>query len=420
MNNEFKLVGLDTNTLRDHHFEAIHDLTSAFDAKYASLSVLRRIADMCGLTSSFISVNLPAVRESNRELSTSASTGPFFPVVGSHEKAVEVLAGFGWRNLHEPFSRTLPNIGTFSNQTFIGYPLFDQLGDLTGSFAVVISSQTSQQIMEEHCSRILALLVHRIQEFHFHTTVISQKPLNEALQLSKRGLIFPSLSDMYSDSAHTINGQLAVASLQSQILSNPDVTNQTMLMGLTRVSKAIAQTGLLLHRQENAFSLLVNQGRTSQLSTSIEMAQASFDLVMTNKVPSVIHLDVPSQTIIAVPGSVAYWMFHNVLRMVASVYQWMPGPDRAIEIYATTFSQSESLDTHTEFRVHMPFNSAVLELSRTLFSTGYTYFSGERLPNVGAILFGIMSMLNFNWSVESTDKEIIIKALIPNFRGNEQ
>lgn len=420
MNREFEIVGFDTSDIRDHHFDAIHDLTTAFDAKFACVSILRRIMDMSGSTASFISVTLPMERGSSREVFSSASTGPFFPVVGTAEKAIEVLSGFGWTDLHKPFSRQLPNIESFPNQTFIGYPLFDQLGVLTGSFAVIVGSLTSQQIIEEHCSRLLALLVHRVQEFHFHETIIAQKPQNEALQLSRRGLIFPSLSDFYASSAHSINGQLAVASLQTQILSNPDVTTQTMSQGLTRISKAIAQTGLLLHRQENAFSLLVNQGRGSQLSTSIEMAQASFDLGMSKKVPSILHMDVSSQVIIAVPGNVAYWMFHNVLRMVASVYQWIPGPDRALEIYATTISDSNSADTYTEFRVHMPFNSEILELSRTLFTADHSYFSGQPLANIGSILFGIMSTLNFNWFVDSTDEEIIIKASIPNAVGSEQ
>jgi len=416
VNNEFEVFTRDESNLRNHHFDAIYDLVTAFDANFACSSVLRRIADMSGSTSSFISVVLPEGLASEENIFSSASCGPFFPVVKSSQKAAEVLTGFGWINLHEPFSRTLQSAGSFPNQTFIGYPLFDQLGQLTASFAVIISSPTSQEIIEEHCSRILALLIHRVQEFHFLQTIITQKSENEVFQLSKRGLIFPSLSDMYSQSAHSINGQLAVASLQSQILTNPDITNNTLSQGLIRVSKAVAQTGLLLHRQENAFSLLVDQGRTSQLSTSIEMAKESFDLVMTRKIPSVLHMNVSSEMMIEVPGNVAFWVFHNVLRMVASIYQWVPGPEKPIQIYATTITQSTSTQTHTEFRVHIPFDSFILELSKELFSDSPAYLSSESLPNVGAILFGIMSMLNFTWSLESTDEEIIIMALISDSR----
>jgi hypothetical protein len=75
--------------------------------------------------------------------------------------------------------------------------------------------------------------------------------------------------------------------------------------------------------------------------------------------------------------------------------------------------------------VHIPFDSYILELSKELFSASPAYLSSEPLPNVGAILFGIMSMLNFTWSLESTDEEIIIRALIPDSRfqipmSNEQ
>jgi hypothetical protein len=223
---------------------------------------------------------------------------------------------------------------------------------------------------------------------------------------------------MYSQSAHTINGQLAVASLQSQILTNPDLTDGTLNVGLTRISAAIAQTGLLLHRQENAFTLLTDQSDVSDLSSSIQMARTSFDFLMTNKVPSVLRMDVPNYTMIDVPGNVAYWMFHNVLRMVGSIYQWIPGPEKAIEIYATAVTTSLDSRTYTEVRVHMPFNSVIWELSQTLFNADPSYFFGEPLPNLGAIVFAIMSMVNFKWGVESTDKEIIIRAQIPNVADN--
>jgi len=420
VNTEFELVTLDESNLRNHHLDAIHDLISAFDANFACISILRRIADMSGSTSLFISVLVPDGLASEVKVFSSASCGPFFPVVGSSRKAVEVLASFGWINLHEPFSRTLPSTGSFPNQTFTGYPLFDQLGQLTGSFAVVVSSLTSLQVIEEHCSRLLTLLVHRVQEFHFHEIIVVQKPEYEVFQLSKRGLIFPSLSHMYSQSTHSINGQLAVASLQTQILTNPDITNDTMFHGLTRVSKAIAQTGLLLHRQEDSFALLVDQGRTSQLSTTIQMARASFDIFMTKKILSILHMNVSSQIMIEVPGNVAYWMFHNVLRMVASLYQFGPGPEKAIEIYATTISRSTSVQTHTEFRVHIPFNSLILDLSKVLLSVSPSYLSSEPLPNLGSALFGIMSMLDFTWTLESTGEEIILSATIPNRLSNEQ
>jgi hypothetical protein len=350
---------------------------------------------------------------------TSASTGPFFPVVQNKPDVVETLANFGWVNLHQNFSQKLPNVEAFTNQTFYGYPLFDQLGRLSGSFAVIVSSPVSIQTIEENCSLLLGLLVHRVQEFQLLKRSLPHTPLNEVLQIVKRGVIFPSLSDMYSQSAHTINGQLAVASLQSQILTNQDISDETLNTGLTRISSAIAQTGLLLHRQENAFSLLTDQSKVSDLSYSIQMAKTSFDILMTNKVPSVLHMDVSKHTMIDVPGNVAYWMFHNVLRMVGSIYQWIPGPEKAIEIYATTATKSLSSQTHTEIRVHMPFDSAILELSQTLFNLKPSYFSGEPLANLGAILFGIMSMVNFEWGVESTDKEIIIRAEIPNAPSNE-
>ncbi len=419
MNNELELVKINAGNLRDHHFEAIHDLLSSGNANLACVSILRRIADMSGSTSSFITISLFNEAGNDSNVFTSASTGPFFPVVQNKPDVVETLANFGWVNLHQNYSQKLPNVEAFTNQTFYGYPLFDQLGRLSGSFAVIVSSPVSIQTIEEECSMLLGLLVHRVQEFQLLKRTLPQTPLNEVLQIAKRGVIFPSLSDMYSQSAHTINGQLAVASLQSQILTNPDITDETLNLGLTRISSAIAQTGLLLHRQENAFTLLTDQSKVSDLSYSVQMAKTSFDILMTNKVPSVLHMDVSKHTMIDVPGNVAYWMFHNVLRMVGSIYQWIPGPEKAIEIYATTVTESLSSQTYTEIRVHVPFNSAILEISQTLFNLNASYFSGEPLANLGAILFGIMSMVNFKWGVESTEKEIIIRAEIPNAPSNE-
>ena len=162
MNNELKLVKMNAGNLRDHHFEAIHDLLSSGNVNFACVSILRRIADMSGSTSSFITISLFNEAGHDSNVFTSASTGPFFPVVQNKPDVVETLANFGWVNLHQNFSQKLPNVEAFTNQTFYGYPLFDQLGRLSGSFAVIVSSPVSIQTIEEDCSLLLGLLVHMV------------------------------------------------------------------------------------------------------------------------------------------------------------------------------------------------------------------------------------------------------------------
>lgn len=408
------LTKVDSRILSSVHLDALHDLISAYDADHACAAILRQIAALSGCTSSFISLNLPDAPTEDSRAFASASTGIIFSGVSNYQESVEELANYGWTNLNEPFSQVLPNTGTFAELTVTGYPLFDQFGRLAGSFAVITNSPTSLQVINQYCSLMLVMLTHRVHEFQFLGIPHLNENAELVLQVSRRGVHFPSLSNTYAQSAHGVNGQLAVASLQTQILINSDVTDETMFRGFERITGAIARTGLLLHRQEDAIGLLMNQGAYSHLRSSINMALASYSEQMTYKISLDVKLNQGKDTLIALPGNTAYWLFHNLFRSVSALYQWLSVPDKNIRAIFSTINDASTGRKFTELVIHLPFDSQIMDLINEFSSTKVSYLSGEKLPNMLSSVNEFMLLLNCKLALEATDKEILLQVVIPN------
>jgi hypothetical protein len=411
------LTKVESRILPSVHLDALHDLISAYDADHACAAILRQIAALSGCTSSFISLNLPDALTEDSRAFASASTGFIFNGVSTYQESVEELAHYGWANLNEPFSQVLPNTETFRELTFTGYPLFDQLGRLAGSFAVITNSPTSLQVINQYCSLMLVMLTHRVHEFQFLGIPHVNENAELVLQVSRRGVHFPSLSNTYAQSAHGVNGQLAISSLQAQILTNSDVTDETIRRGLERITGAIARTGILLHRQEDAIGLLMNQSEYSHLTSSINMAIASYNQMMTYKIPLELKLNQEKETLIALPGNAAFWLFHNLFRSIAAIYQWLPIPDKNINAIFSTINHESTDQKFTKLVIHIPFNSQIMDLINEFYSTKVSFLSGEKLPNMLSSMNEFMLLLNCEIGIQATDREILLQVVIPN-RGD--
>jgi hypothetical protein len=183
---------------------------------------------------------------------------------------------------------------------------------------------------------------------------------------------------------------------------------------MERITSAIARAGLLLHRQEDAIELLMNQGAHSHLSSSINMAVTSFSDMMTYKIPLELKLNQEKDTLIALPGNTAYWFFHNLLRSVAAIYQWLPIPAKNIRAIFSTINDESTGQKFTELVIHIPFNPQIMDLINEFSSVKVSFLSGEKLPNLLSSMNELMLLLNCKLALEATDEEIRLQVVIPN------
>jgi hypothetical protein len=144
------------------------------------------------------------------------------------------------------------------------------------------------------------------------------------------------------------------------------------------------------------------------------MAVTSYSDMMTYKIPLELKLNQEKDTLIALPGNAAYWLFHNLFRSIAAIYQWLPIPDRNISAVFSTINHESTDQKFTELVIHLPFDSKIMALINEFSGTKVSYLSGEKLPNLVSSMNDFMLLLNCNLALEANDEEILLAVVIPN------
>lgn len=371
--------------LRDEYLSALNDLTTAFDSCAASFHILRRVAALVGSSAGFLGLTTRRTSPTRETPVVAAHTGSLFTGAETFSELQGLAADHGWTDTENLFRKDLARDTVLPERILIGYPLFDQLGNHIGVLMLVVYSEESIRILETVCPLLIHLLIHRIQEFNLVNAIRESGSQNAREILAVRGSHFPALADLINKGLHDINGQLAIGSLQLQVFKNKSAPVHPQELGFKRIEQSLVHIGEKISAQEDLVTLLLHPETVCSFIESFELAVTTFGQGLKIQVEFETAHQISRNAVLPLRGNVAYWIFHNILRGVASVYQWIPetlnGPIR-VETTARTLPDRDS----PGLAIHLPSHPLLLEYLAEITSPLPSALTQRSLPGLVALL----------------------------------
>ena len=409
MSTEFLPNGFARQYLIDEHLSAVNDLIFSFDACAASFHMLRRLAGLAGCQSAFLAT-ISGKRTADGDWPVVAAwTGNLFAGVDTFSELKSMTASYGWADSDKAFRTTLNSDESQTQRILVGYPLFDPVGRLNGVLMMVTYAEESIHILEELGPLFVFLLLHRIHEFTLmHSLRVDHSPAAKDI-MSVRGTHFPLFADIIYKGLHDINGQLAIASLQTQILRNQNVPLDASNRGLERLQHAVVSAGELVSVQDEAMSLLLDTGNISSFRSGVKLALATFGDGLKNQIEFLLVDQLDGDVTLASRGNVAHWLLHNLFRAVATVYQWAPErPTAPIQV-----EMKPRIDPDREspgLVIHLPSSELLLGVLGEITSDQPPSFAAKSLPGMVDLVRKVLVLCggDFNYTESLQGVDIIV------------
>ncbi len=412
MSSESTRLGFSQQYLRDEYLSAVNDLTNSFDDCAASYEVLRRVAALTGSGAAFLCVATHKRSVAQEQTVVVARTGNFFTDVATFSEMQTSAVAYGWNDTREKFRCTLKSNGVVPERFLVGYPLFDKTGNHVGVLMLVIFSEESIQILEELCPTLIYLLMHRIREFNLIDDLTKKGDQEARDILAVRGTRFPSVSEFIYMGLHTINGQLAVASLQTRVLKGEGVSVDERGVGLDRIEKSLIHAGDKISAQDDMVSMILGRESSCSFVQSFDFALTTFGQGLKINVEFDVTHQIPQTATIPLRGNVAHWIFHNILRAVIRSDQWLPETligTIPIETKARLIPDRDS----PGFITRLPSHPLVLEYLAEITNFQPSTFTHQRLPGMVSLLCEILSVCGGGFSYSQDQKMVDIVVLLP-------
>ena len=405
-------LGFSQQYLREEYLSAINDLTNSPDDCAVSYDVLRRVAALTGSGATFLGVTTRK-RSSSQETSiVVAHTGNFFTSVDSFSDMQALAATHGWNDTREQFRCTLKSNGVLPERFLVGYPLFDKIGEHVGVLMLVVFSEESIQILEELCPILIYLLLHRIREFNLIDDLTKKGDQEARDVLAVRGTRFPSVPDFLYKGLHTINGQLAVASLQTRVLKGGGISVEERDAGLDRIEQSLLHSGDKISAQDDMISMILGRESSCSFVESFDFALTTFGQGLKIKVDFDVTHQIPQTSTLPLRGNVAHWIFHNVLRGAVRSHQWLPETLTGTIPIETTERLLPDRDS-PGFTMRLPSHPVVLEYLAEITHLQPSTLPQHNLPGMVTLLCEFLSMCGGGFSYSEDQNMVDIVVLLP-------
>jgi hypothetical protein len=412
MSSQSTRLGFSQQYLREEYLSAINDLTTCFDDCAASYHMLRRLAALTGSNATFLCVTTRKNSITSEETIVTARTGKFFPDTESFSETQTIVASYGWSDTRHQFRCTLKNDETLPERILIGYPLFNQLGNRVGVLMLVVFSEESIQILEELCPILIHLLLHRIQEFTLIDDLTERGNQEARDILAVRGIHFPLVSDFIYKTMHDINGQMAIASLQTRILKDQGTSGEAQDRALDRIEQSLVHAGDKISAQDDIIAMILGPESSCSFIETFDFALTTFGQGLKTKVDFDATHQIPRTAVLPLRGNVTHWILHNFLRGAGSVYQWTPNTLRGpipIESTERFHPDRES----PGFTMRLPSHPLLLEYLAEITHRQPSSLTGQRLPGMLTLLRQILDLCGGGFSFSEDQKIVDIVVLLP-------
>ena len=412
MSSESTRLGFSQQYLREEYLSAINDLTNCFDGCAASFHILRRLVALSGGSSAFLGVATRKNSSSQEKSIVVSYTGNFFTSVETFPEMQALAATHGWTDTKLQFRKVLEGNAILPERILIGYPLFDQLGNRVGVLMLVVFSEESIQILEELCPILIHLLLHRIQEFTLIDDLTERGNQEARDILAVRGIHFPLVSDFIYKTMHDINGQMAIASLQTRILKDQGTSGEAQDRALDRIEQSLVHAGDKISAQDDIIAMILGPESSCSFIETFDFALTTFGQGLKTKVDFDATHQIPRTAVLPLRGNVTHWILHNFLRGAGSVYQWTPNTLRGpipIESTERFHPDRES----PGFTMRLPSHPLLLEYLAEITHRQPSSLTGQRLPGMLTLLRQILDLCGGGFSFSEDQKIVDIVVLLP-------
>lgn len=395
--------------LCDEYLGAINDLTFSSDSHSAIFLTLERLAKITQSSAGICGIYAPTGTDETANHFVSSHFGDFFSSVNTFSELQELAASHGWGDTQNHFRCTMRTDTLQPEQILSGYPLFNQKGDFAGFLMFVVSSEESLRILEETFPIIIHLMIHRITELSLTEDRRNSGGHQEHKIFSKRATYFPSVNYSIFKNFHDINGQLAVASLQTEFLKNQSTPSDSWQKGLNRIEQSLTRVGEYFSAQEKMISLILSQENQCSFVEALNLAIGTFQEGEHIHNRFEITTQISPDQALPFSGSASLWLLHNILRVVADVYQQLPQKsDVPIPLVATIHQLPNRDSLRLSFR--LPSDPLLTDTLNKVIPQSSTVNEHQLLP-LAQVVREILILGGGDFSYSEEQKQVAIVAI---------